>query len=192
MRSRASGRGDAGIAVVAGQESGDDPARSSDDLRTSFRARAARHGRDAPTDGQPSVFPAFAQGRLRRAGGLQHGGGLRAEVAALSGLCAGTYSSPLSEDCWRRCSAAFRFTAAGPDLHGYAMAIFLEMDGPVDLQKLSLALAGDHVSIPGAEEDSPSNVSAAGQADIQLSMKVDPAQPNGVWLWTAVDNLRIS
>ena len=71
------------------------------------------------------------------------------------------------------------------------MAIFLEMDGPVDLQKLSPALAGDHVSIPGAEEDSPSNVSAAGQADIQISMKVDPAQPNGVWLWTAVDNLRI-
>jgi aspartate-semialdehyde dehydrogenase len=79
-----------------------------------------------------------------------------------------------------------------PIFHGYAMAIFLEMDGPVDLQKLSPALAGDHVSIPGAEEDSPSNVSAAGQADIQLSMKVDPAQPNGVWLWTAVDNLRIS
>ena len=69
-----------------------------------------------------------------------------------------------------------------PIFHGYAMAIFLEMDGPVDLQKLSPALAGDHVSIPGAEEDSPSNVSAAGH----------PVQPNGVWLWTAVDNLRIS
>ena len=47
-------------------------------------------------------------------------------------------------------------------------------------------LAGD------AAEDSPSNVSSAGQADIQLSLKPDPVQPNGVWLWAAVDNLRIS
>ena len=79
-----------------------------------------------------------------------------------------------------------------PVFHGYALATFLEMASPVDVQALSLALAGDHVTIPGAEEDSPSNVSAAGQADIQLSLKLDPVQPNGVWLWAAVDNLRIS
>jgi aspartate-semialdehyde dehydrogenase len=48
------------------------------------------------------------------------------------------------------------------------------------------------VTIPGPEEDSPSNVSSAGQADIQISLKIDPAQPNGVWLWAAADNLRIS
>lgn len=57
---------------------------------------------------------------------------------------------------------------------------------------MSQALAGDHVVIPGAEEDSPSNVSSAGQADIQLALKMDPLQPNGVWLWAAADNLRIS
>jgi aspartate-semialdehyde dehydrogenase len=79
-----------------------------------------------------------------------------------------------------------------PVFHGYALATFLEMSSPVDVQALSLALAGDHVTIPGAEEDSPSNVSAAGQAEIQLSLKLDPVQPNGVWLWAAVDNLRIS
>jgi aspartate-semialdehyde dehydrogenase len=79
-----------------------------------------------------------------------------------------------------------------PVFHGYALATFLEMASPVEVQALSLALAGDHVTIPGAEDDSPSNVSAAGQADIQLSLKVDPVLPNGVWLWAAVDNLRIS
>jgi aspartate-semialdehyde dehydrogenase len=60
------------------------------------------------------------------------------------------------------------------------------------VQALSQALAGDHVAIPGVQEDSPSNVSSAGQGDIQISLKLDPAQPNGVWLWAAADNLRIS
>lgn len=79
-----------------------------------------------------------------------------------------------------------------PIFHGHALAVFVEMDRAVDVQALSQALAGDHVAIPGAEEDSPSNVSSAGQADIQLSLKIDPAQPKGVWLWAAADNLRIS
>jgi aspartate-semialdehyde dehydrogenase len=79
-----------------------------------------------------------------------------------------------------------------PIFHGYSLSVFLEMEGAVDVTALSQALAGDHVAIPGADEDSPSNVSAAGQADIQLSIKTDPAQPNGVWLWVAVDNLRVS
>lgn len=79
-----------------------------------------------------------------------------------------------------------------PIFHGHATAVFVEMESPIDLQTLSLALAGDHVVIPGTDEDSPSNVSSAGQADIQLSLKSDPSQPNGVWLWATADNLRIS
>ncbi len=79
-----------------------------------------------------------------------------------------------------------------PIFHGYALALFLEMESSPGIQALFQALAGDHVAIPGAEEDPPSNVSAAGQADIQLALKIDPAQPNGVWLWAAADNLRIS
>ncbi len=79
-----------------------------------------------------------------------------------------------------------------PVFHGHALAVFLEMESPVDAQALSQALGGDHVAIPGADEDSPSNVSSAGQADIQLSLKIDPVQPNGVWLWAAADNLRVA
>lgn len=79
-----------------------------------------------------------------------------------------------------------------PVFHGHTLALFLEMDQPVDAAELSLALAGDHVSITGAEDDFPSNVSAAGQADILLSLKPDANQPNGIWLWAAADNLRIA
>jgi aspartate-semialdehyde dehydrogenase len=58
---------------------------------------------------------------------------------------------------------------------------------------LSQALAGDHVTLAGAEDDSqPSNVNTAGQANILVSVKSDAARRNGVWLWAAGDNLRIA
>jgi aspartate-semialdehyde dehydrogenase len=79
-----------------------------------------------------------------------------------------------------------------PIFHGHALAVFLEMEQAADISSLSQAFAGDHVAIPGGEEDPPSNVSSAGQPDIQLSVKADPVQPNGAWLWAAADNLRIS
>jgi aspartate-semialdehyde dehydrogenase len=86
--------------------------------------------------------------------------------------------------------------AQAPIFHGYALALSLEMEHTVELAALRDALAGDHVTIPGSEpdseEDTPNNVSAAGQPDILLSVREDPAQPNSFWLWAAIDNLRIS
>jgi len=79
-----------------------------------------------------------------------------------------------------------------PIFHGHALALYLELDGQPDLKRLSETLAGDHVTVLGAEDDSPSNVSSAGQANILLSLKPDPTQLNAVWLWAAADNLRIS
>lgn len=79
-----------------------------------------------------------------------------------------------------------------PIFHGYAMSVFLEMESAVDVPALTHALSGDHVAMPPVAEDGPSNVTSAGQADILLSVKSDPAQANGVWLWAAMDNLRIS
>ena len=34
-------------------------------------------------------------------------------------------------------------------------------------------------------EDAPTNVSAAGQADIQVSLARDSSHENGVWLWAS-------
>ena len=79
-----------------------------------------------------------------------------------------------------------------PIFHGHAVAVFLEMESPVDLTEFAKSLAGDHVAMPAIGEEPPSNVSSAGQPDIQLSLRTDAAQPNGVWLWAAADNLRIS
>ena len=79
-----------------------------------------------------------------------------------------------------------------PVFHGYAMAVFLEMEQPVDCGQLSLAVSGEHATIAGAEEEAPNNVNAAGQAAVLLSVKGDVNSTNGVWLWAAFDNLRIS
>jgi aspartate-semialdehyde dehydrogenase len=80
-----------------------------------------------------------------------------------------------------------------PVFHGLTLAIFLEMEQAVDQGRLSQALAGDHVVLAGGEDDSqPSNVNAAGQGNILVSLKSDAARPNGIWLWAAADNLRIA
>ena len=79
-----------------------------------------------------------------------------------------------------------------PIFHGYAAAIFVEMEKPVDLSTFSDALAGDHVNIPSGYEEAPSNVGSAGQGDIQVAIKADPVDTNGVWLWAAIDNLRLA
>jgi aspartate-semialdehyde dehydrogenase len=80
-----------------------------------------------------------------------------------------------------------------PVFHGHALAIFLEMAQVVDRELLSQALAGDHVTLARAEDDSqPNNANTAGQANILVSLKSDAARPNGIWLWAAADNLRIA
>jgi aspartate-semialdehyde dehydrogenase len=79
-----------------------------------------------------------------------------------------------------------------PVFHGHAFSVYLEMENPVAIADLSQALAGEHVAVTGGPEDSPTNVSAAGQGDILVSITADANQKNGVWLWVTTDNLRIA
>jgi aspartate-semialdehyde dehydrogenase len=84
-------------------------------------------------------------------------------------------------------------TVQPPVFHGHALGIFLDMGQSVDAEKLTQALAGDHVTVAGAEDESqPSNVTTAGQGNILVSLKPESSRPNGIWLWAAVDNLRVS
>ena len=78
-----------------------------------------------------------------------------------------------------------------PIFHGHAFSLYLETEKPVALADLAQALSGEHVAIPQAE-DSPSNVNAAGQGDILVSLAADDNQPNGLWIWAAADNLRVA
>jgi aspartate-semialdehyde dehydrogenase len=82
--------------------------------------------------------------------------------------------------------------AQAPIFHGYAFAVHLETESLVDIERLSQSLSGEHVNVTYSADDSPSNVNVAGQGDVQLTLKPDSNQPNGVWLWAAADNLRLS
>jgi aspartate-semialdehyde dehydrogenase len=82
--------------------------------------------------------------------------------------------------------------AQAPVFHGHAFSIHLEMAQRADLEVLSQALAGEHVTVTTTADESPSNVNAAGQGSILISLQADPNQINGVWLWAATDNLRIA
>jgi aspartate-semialdehyde dehydrogenase len=79
-----------------------------------------------------------------------------------------------------------------PIFHGHAFAIHVELGQVADIESISRALAGEHVKLTLGAEDAPSNVNAAGQVDIQVSIAADASQPNGFWLWAASDNLRIA
>jgi aspartate-semialdehyde dehydrogenase len=79
-----------------------------------------------------------------------------------------------------------------PIFHGHAFSIHLEMAQRADLDAFSQALAGEHVTVTTSAEDSPSNVNAAGQPNILVSLLPDATQANGIWLWAATDNLRIA
>lgn len=79
-----------------------------------------------------------------------------------------------------------------PIFHGHAFSIYLEMDQTLAIAVLSQALSGEHVSITRRAEDAPSNVNAAGQGEILLSVARDVNHENGYWLWAAADNLRIA
>ncbi|HKW17864.1 MAG TPA: Asd/ArgC dimerization domain-containing protein [Terriglobales bacterium] len=79
-----------------------------------------------------------------------------------------------------------------PIFHGHAVSLNLRFDRPADLGHISSALAGEHISVIGMTEDAPSNVNAAGQGDILVSLSADAADSNSVWIWATSDNLRVA
>jgi aspartate-semialdehyde dehydrogenase len=79
-----------------------------------------------------------------------------------------------------------------PVFHGHGFSVYLEMEKPVGIADFSQALAGEHVVVSGSPEDTPTNVSAAGQGDILVSITIDANRKNGVWIWATTDNLRVA
>jgi aspartate-semialdehyde dehydrogenase len=79
-----------------------------------------------------------------------------------------------------------------PIFHGHAISIYFETEKLVSVGDLAQALAGEHLTVTRTAEDSPSTVTAAGQADILLTIRRDSSHERGMWMWAAADNLRIS
>jgi len=79
-----------------------------------------------------------------------------------------------------------------PIFHGHAFSIYIETAHPMKVDAAAQALKGEHLEIAQGFEDSPSNVNAAGQEQIQVMLRQDPEHSNGLWLWAASDNLRVA
>ena len=79
-----------------------------------------------------------------------------------------------------------------PIFHGHAFSIYIETSHPMKAETAAQALKGEHVELAQGFEDSPSNVNAAGQEQIQIVLRQDPERNAGLWLWAASDNLRIA
>jgi aspartate-semialdehyde dehydrogenase len=79
-----------------------------------------------------------------------------------------------------------------PIFHGHAFSLYIELDNPAQVEELTAAISGEHVDVLQGAEESPSNVNAAGQEQIQVYVRADAQNPRGFWLWAASDNLRIT
>ena len=80
-----------------------------------------------------------------------------------------------------------------PVFYGYAFAAYAEFASPAPNEKLQAAFAGLGVKFIGAGEPAPTNISVAGESEIQLArIEPDPNIAAGVWLWGVADNLRLA
>jgi aspartate-semialdehyde dehydrogenase len=79
-----------------------------------------------------------------------------------------------------------------PVFHAHTFSVYIEMEQSVAAGDLARALAGEHVQIARAAEDSPSNVNVAGKDEIMVAVRRDSLHENAFWLWAAADNLRLS
>lgn len=79
-----------------------------------------------------------------------------------------------------------------PTFHSHSFSIYIETQKKISAQELGKALNSGMVTVTEGAADAPTNVSAAGQDQVQVALRQDPAQENGWWLWATADNLRIA
>lgn len=79
-----------------------------------------------------------------------------------------------------------------PIFHGHGFSLYIEFESPVSVSEIERQLEGEHITVTHTAEDSPTNVNAAGQDGIQVSLRADVQNRNAVWVWAVADNLRIA
>jgi aspartate-semialdehyde dehydrogenase len=80
-----------------------------------------------------------------------------------------------------------------PVFYSLAVSLYVETSHPVTAEKLRQALAGERVHVRRYSEQAPSQVEVTGSSGILLdAICADGGHPAGVWIWAAVDNLRLA
>jgi aspartate-semialdehyde dehydrogenase len=79
-----------------------------------------------------------------------------------------------------------------PSFHGHGFSIYVEMANNTSVGDFAKALTGEHVTMTRLANEAPSNVNAAGQDNVVVSVRRDAVAQNGFWIWAAADNLRLT
>jgi aspartate-semialdehyde dehydrogenase len=79
-----------------------------------------------------------------------------------------------------------------PVFHAHTLSLYIELEQAVSVGDFSQAIKSEHVQIARSPEDAPSNVNVAGKDEVLVALRRDDAYENGVWIWAAVDNLRLA
>jgi aspartate-semialdehyde dehydrogenase len=80
-----------------------------------------------------------------------------------------------------------------PVFYSLAISLYVETSHSVTAEKLRQGLAGERVHVRRYSEQAPSQVEVTGSSGILLDpICVDGGHPTGVWIWAAVDNLRLA
>jgi aspartate-semialdehyde dehydrogenase len=80
-----------------------------------------------------------------------------------------------------------------PVFYGYAFAAFVELGSQADVARVEDALQQAGIKVCGGGEAAPTNVSVAGENEVQIARaEADVNTPEAVWLWGVADNLRLA
>jgi aspartate-semialdehyde dehydrogenase len=80
-----------------------------------------------------------------------------------------------------------------PVFHGYSASLWIELDQNPGVAAIEQALSDRFVEVRARDSEPPNNVGVAGQNEITLgAISVDSNHPNALWMWMALDNLRLS
>lgn len=84
--------------------------------------------------------------------------------------------------------------AHAPMFHGHLFSVYMEFASELSEIEVCRALAGEHVELArtNGEQQTPSNVSVAGQDSILLGVRRDAVRSHAFWLWAAADNLKLA
>ena len=81
----------------------------------------------------------------------------------------------------------------GPVFHSLACSIYVELVQPATTEALTQALAGEPIRVRKVSEPPPTQVEVAGSSEIIVdALTPDSGHSDGLWIWAAVDNLRLA
>jgi aspartate-semialdehyde dehydrogenase len=83
-----------------------------------------------------------------------------------------------------------------PVFHGHTISIGLDVERAMTAEQLrQLLAANEHIEVSSSDEESPSNLTAAGQEQVMVRVRAaedEATATNRFWLWAAADNLKLA